>query len=79
MSKKIIQFIVIFLAVLIIICFVALILGMYLKITGNQNNSQHNIKDFSLGLSNNEKIGRRQSPKDGAYGKNVGSKCDVDS
>ncbi len=29
---------------------------MYLKITGNQNNSQHNIKDFSLGLSNNEKI-----------------------
>ena len=30
--------------------------GMYLKIAGNQNNSQHNIKDFSLGLANNEKI-----------------------
>ena len=29
---------------------------MYLKIDGNQNNSQHNIKDFSLGLANNEKI-----------------------
>ena len=29
---------------------------MYLKIAGNQNNSQHNIKDFSLGLANNEKI-----------------------
>ena len=29
---------------------------MYLKIAGNQNNSQHNIKDFSLGLVNNEKI-----------------------
>ena len=29
---------------------------MYLKITGNQNNSQHNIKAISLGLSNNEKI-----------------------
>ena len=29
---------------------------MYLKIAGNQNNSQHNIKDFSLGLSKNEKI-----------------------
>ena len=56
MSKKIIQSIVILLAILIVICFVALILGMYLKITGNQNNSQHNIKDFSLGLSNNEKI-----------------------
>ena len=29
---------------------------MYLKIAGNQNNFQHNIKDFSLGLANNEKI-----------------------
>ena len=29
---------------------------MYLKIAGNQNDSQHNIKDFSLGLVNNEKI-----------------------
>ena len=29
---------------------------MYLKISGNQNNSQHNIKDFSLGLASNEKI-----------------------
>ena len=56
MSKKILQFIVILLAVLIIICFVSLIVGMYLKISGNQNNSQYNIKDFSLGLSKNEKI-----------------------
>ena len=31
-------------------------IGMYLKIAGNQNNSDHNIKDFSLGLNNNEKI-----------------------
>ena len=30
--------------------------GMYLKIAGNQNDSQHNIKEFSLGLTNNEKI-----------------------
>ena len=56
MSKKILQFIVILLAVLIVICFVSLIVGMYLKISGNQNNSQHNIKDFSLGLASNEKI-----------------------
>ena len=56
MSKKILQFIVILLAVLIIICFVSLIVGMYLKIAGNQNNSQHNIKNFSLSLDNNEKI-----------------------
>ena len=56
MSKKFLQFIVILLAVLIIICFVSLIVGMYIKISGNQNNSQHNIKDFSLGLASNEKI-----------------------
>tara|TARA_B100000315_G_C14326622_1_gene473327 strand:+ start:175 stop:462 length:288 start_codon:yes stop_codon:yes gene_type:complete len=56
MSKKILQFIVIFLAVLIIICFVSLIVGMYLKIAGNQNNSQNNIKNFSLNLANSEKI-----------------------
>ena len=31
-------------------------IGMYLKIAGNQNNYQHKIKDFSLGLANNEKI-----------------------
>ena len=56
MSKKILQFIVILLAVLIFICFISLIVGMYLKIAGNQNDSQHNIKEFSLGLTNNEKI-----------------------
>ena len=56
MSKKFLQFIVIFLAILIFICFVGLIVGMYLKIAGNQNNSQHNIKNFSLGLAKNEKI-----------------------
>ena len=56
MSKKILQFIVILLAVLIIICFVSLIVGMYLKTAGNQNNSQNNIKNFSLNLANNEKI-----------------------
>ena len=31
-------------------------IGMYLKIAGNQNNSHHNLKDISLGLENNEKI-----------------------
>ena len=29
---------------------------MYLKIAGNQNNSQNNIKNLSLNLANNEKI-----------------------
>ena len=56
MSKKILQYIVILLALLIVICFVSLMIGMYLKIAGNQNNSQNSIKEFSLGLANNEKI-----------------------
>ena len=30
--------------------------GMYLKIAGNQNNSENSIKEFSLGLAKNEKI-----------------------
>ena len=54
--KKFLQFIVILLAILIVICFISVIVGMYLKIAGNQNDSQHNIKEFSLGLTNNEKI-----------------------
>ena len=29
---------------------------MYLKISGNQNDSEYNIKDFSLNLNENEKI-----------------------
>ena len=29
---------------------------MYLKISGNQNNYENNIKEFSLGLAKNEKI-----------------------
>ena len=29
---------------------------MYLKISGNQNDSEYNIKDFSLHLKENEKI-----------------------
>ena len=56
MSKKILQFIVIFLAILIIICFAFLIYGMYLKIGGNQNISDYKNHDYSLGLVDNEKI-----------------------
>jgi len=56
MSKKPLQFIVIFLAVLIIICFVTLIAGMYLKITGNQNDFDSLSRENSLGLNSDEKI-----------------------
>ena len=56
MSKKFLQFIVIFLAALILVCFAALITGIYLKISGNQNNFQNNITKQSLNLEEDEKI-----------------------
>tara|TARA_Y100000590_G_C15172923_1_gene808096 strand:- start:106 stop:393 length:288 start_codon:yes stop_codon:yes gene_type:complete len=56
MSKKILQYVVLALAILIIFCFVALIVGVYLKITGNQNISEYNINNISLGLAESEKI-----------------------
>ena len=56
MSKKILQFTVIFLAILIIACFTILIVGMYMKISTNKNVSDYKNKDYSLELKNNEKI-----------------------
>ena len=49
-------FIVIFLAILIICCFFALIYGMYSKISNNQNNIENYSYIHSLNLSQNEKI-----------------------
>ena len=67
MSKKILQFVVIFLAVLILLCFFALIYGLYIKIGKKQSNLEtknityklnldygHEITDIDL--INNEKI-----------------------
>ena len=56
MSKKFLQFIVIFLAVLILIGFAVIITGIYLKISGNQNNFQNTISKHSLNLKEDEKI-----------------------
>ena len=56
MSKKVLQFIVIFLAILIIICFLALIYGMYLKISKNQIKQEYSNNIYSLNLDQNEKI-----------------------
>ena len=56
MSKKILQFIVIFLAILIILCFVFLVYGIYLKFGVNQNDFVHQNTEYSLDLKNNEKI-----------------------
>jgi len=56
MSKKFVQIIVIFLAVLILFCFAAVILGIYLKISGNQNNFNNRTTEQSLNLMDDEKI-----------------------
>ena len=53
MTKKLLQYIVIFLGILIIFAFIALIYGMYLKIS-NSNNID--LKQISLNLSHNDKI-----------------------
>jgi len=56
MSKKFLQFIVIFLAALILVCFAALITGIYLKISGNQNNFQNIITKQSLNWRKMKKL-----------------------
>ncbi len=50
------KFIVIFLAVLIFICFAFLLYGLYSKITNTQDLSNEEITSYSLNLSNSESI-----------------------
>ncbi|MEC7745245.1 MAG: hypothetical protein VX534_02265 [Pseudomonadota bacterium] len=56
MSKNFIQFVVIILGVFIIIAFLAIIYGMYLKISTSSNNLINTPHIFSAKLNNNEKI-----------------------
>ena len=56
MTKKLLQYIVISLGILIIFTFIALIYGMYLKISKNQNAFNADPKEISLNLSNNDEI-----------------------
>ena len=56
MSKNFIQFVVIILGVFIIIAFLAIIYGMYLKISKSSNNLINIPYIFSTKLNNNEKI-----------------------
>ena len=56
MTKKLLQYIVISLGILIIFAFIALIYGMYLKISKNQNAFDIDPKEISLNLSNNDEI-----------------------
>ena len=56
MSDKLLRYIVIFLAILIIFCFVLLLYGLYSKISNPQGASSSEITNYSLQLDNKERI-----------------------
>ena len=56
MSQKILKFIVIFLGILIVICFLALVYGLYIKTTKKQSNLDTNLIEYNLNLENGHKI-----------------------
>ena len=56
MSQKILKFIVIFLGILIVICFLALVYGLYIKTTKKQINLETNLIDYNLNLEKGHKI-----------------------
>ena len=56
MSQKILKFIVIFLGILIVICFLALVYGLYIKTTKKQSNLVTNLIDYNLNLEKGHKI-----------------------
>ena len=56
MSQKILKFIVIFLGILIVICFFALVYGLYIKTTKKQINLETNLIDYNLNLEKGHKI-----------------------
>ena len=56
MSQKILRFIVIFLGILIVICFLALVYGLYIKTTKKQSNLETNLIEYNLNLEKGHKI-----------------------
>ncbi|MDC3131695.1 hypothetical protein OA492_02160 [Pelagibacteraceae bacterium] len=56
MSQKILKFIVIFLAILIFLCFIALIYGLYIKSAKKQTNLEINDINYSLNLQEGDEI-----------------------
>ena len=56
MSNYFLKFVVIFLAVLIFICFIFLLYGLYSKISNTQDLSNKEITNYSLNLKNSENI-----------------------
>ena len=56
MNKNFLKFIVIFLAILIIICFGILLYGLYSKISNTEASLNKEITNYSLNLANSENI-----------------------
>ena len=56
MSQKILKFIVIFLGILIVICFLALVYGLYIKTIKKQSNLETNLIEYNLNLEKGHKI-----------------------
>ena len=56
MSSSFLKFTVIFLAILIFICFVFLLYGLYSKISNTEGLTSEEITSYSLNLSNTESI-----------------------
>ena len=56
MSQKILKFIVIFLGILIVICFLALVYGLYIKTTKKQSNLGTNLIEYNFNLEKGHKI-----------------------
>ena len=56
MSQKILKFIVIFLGILIIICFLALVYCLYTKTTKKQSNLETNLIEYNFNLEKGHKI-----------------------
>ena len=56
MSDKLLKYTVIFLAILIISCFLLLLYGFYSKISNSQSQSSAEISDYSLKLDNKARI-----------------------
>ena len=56
MSKKILQFIVVFLAILILLCFFAIIYGFYIKITKKQSDLETKDITYNLNLEEGHEI-----------------------
>ena len=56
MSQKILKFIVIFLAILILLCFITLIYGLYIKSGKKQTNLETNDINYSLNLEEGDEI-----------------------